>query len=147
MFLGIWHLVLGVEKTKKAKQIARNEDTFMLIRLSLISDNDPDGLVRDLQNSFNVNVIGPIQTVNAFIPLLRNGIEKKVITISTGVADPDLINRLELAVSAPYAISKAGVNMAVAKFSALYKREGILFMAISPGLVDTGGLIPSKCTF
>ena len=119
----------------------------MLTHYSWISDDNPDGLVQDLQNSFNTNVVGPIQTINAFIPLLRNGAKKKVITISTGVADPDLINRIELAVAAPYAISKAGVTLVVAKYNALYKSQGILFMAISPGLVDTGALNPSKCAF
>jgi NAD(P)-dependent dehydrogenase (short-subunit alcohol dehydrogenase family) len=36
-----------------------------------------------------------------------------------------------------YAISKAALNMAVAKFAAALKQEGFVFLALSPGLVDT----------
>ncbi|KAL8790507.1 MAG: hypothetical protein Q9195_006338 [Heterodermia aff. obscurata] len=100
--------------------------------------DDPDLLVEDLASSFRTNVIGVVQTVNAFVPLLRKGTAKKVLTLSTGLADTDLINQIELAVSGPYAISKAAVNMVVAHYNALYKKEGFLFMAISPGVVDTG---------
>ena len=89
-------------------------------------------------------MVGVIKTVNAFIPLLLKGRAKKVFTLSTGVADIDLINQVDIAVAAPYSISKAALNMAIAKYSALYKSEGILFMAISPGLVDTGELVPSE---
>ncbi|KAF6224741.1 hypothetical protein HO133_009934 [Letharia lupina] len=106
--------------------------------------DDPQTLIKDLQVSFEINVIGVINTVNTFIPLLRRGREKKVFTLSTGVADVDFLNQLDIAVSAPYSISKGAVNVAVAKYNALYKSEGILFMAISPGLVDTGELVPSS---
>lgn len=36
-----------------------------------------------------------------------------------------------------YAASKAAVNMLVAKYNVAYGPKGILFMSISPGLVDT----------
>ena len=38
---------------------------------------------------------------------------------------------------APYSISKAAVNLAHAKYAAEYKKEGIIFVALSPGLVNT----------
>lgn len=60
------------------------------------------------------------------------------------MADIDLINQVDIAIAAPYSISKAAVNAAVAKYNALYKREGILFMAISPGFVDTGEVAPGE---
>ena len=105
-----------------------------ILRPSLrCSADDPQTLIKDLQVSFEIN------TVNSFIPLLRKGQEKKVFTLSTGMADIDLINQIDVAVAAPYSISKAAVNVAIAKYSALYKREGILFMAVSPGVVDTSG--------
>jgi NAD(P)-dependent dehydrogenase (short-subunit alcohol dehydrogenase family) len=43
----------------------------------------------------------------------------------------------EFVVSAPYSISKAAVNMVNAKYAAQYKPEGFVFLAISPGLVNT----------
>ncbi|KAL8838503.1 MAG: hypothetical protein Q9176_005055 [Flavoplaca citrina] len=93
---------------------------------------------KTLGDFFTTNVVGVIQTINVFVPLLRKGTEKKVLTLSTGTADADMINQFELDVAAPYSISKVAVNVAVAKYNALYKKEGTLFMAISPGYVDTG---------
>lgn len=111
---------------------------MILTRPWYYSVDDPQTLIKDLQSSFEVNVIGVINTVNTFIPLLSKGREKKVFTLSTGMADIDLINQVDIAVAAPYSISKGAVNVVVAKYNALYKSEGILFMAISPGFVDTG---------
>ncbi|KAL8916072.1 MAG: hypothetical protein Q9208_008726 [Pyrenodesmia sp. 3 TL-2023] len=85
--------------------------------------DDPDTLAKDLTASFTTNVVGVIQTINVFVPLLRKGTEKKVLTLSTGMADADMINHVEIDVAAPYSISKAAVNVAVAKYNALYKKE------------------------
>ena len=40
-------------------------------------------------------------------------------------------------IAGPYCISKAAVVMAVAKYAAKYKRDGFVFLTISPGLVNT----------
>lgn len=100
---------------------------------------NPRALEQDLIRSFQVNVVGNIHLFNLFLPLVRNGKAKKIITISTGMADLDLVNDFEVTLAAPYSISKAAMNLAVAKFNAQYKHEGLLFLSISPGLVDTGG--------
>ena len=67
------------------------------------------------------------------------------MAISTGMADLDLITKFDVANAAPYAISKAALNVAIAKFSAQYAEQGVLFLAISPGLVDTGGYDSREC--
>jgi hypothetical protein len=63
---------------------------------------------------------------------------KKVITISTGHADLELVNNLDIENSALYAASKAAMNIIVAKYSAQYKKDGVLFVSISPGVVEVG---------
>jgi NAD(P)-dependent dehydrogenase (short-subunit alcohol dehydrogenase family) len=88
-------------------------------------------------SQFNINVIGVIHTTNIFLPLLRKGTVKKVIIISSGMGDPDLVLSTGIPNQAPYSISKAAVNMVVAKYAAEYKAEGFVFLALSPGLVDT----------
>ncbi|KAH9845063.1 NAD(P)-binding protein [Teratosphaeria destructans] len=101
-------------------------------------DHETDELEEELMSSFKANVVGTAHTINAFLPLIRKGQVKKVITLSTGVADLDLTNQYALANVAPYSISKAATNMLVAKYNAaLGKSEGILFLSISPGMVDT----------
>lgn len=72
------------------------------------------------------------------MPLVLNGREKKVITISSGMADLEITRKYDLDPGGPYSISKAAMNVAVAKFSAQYAKDGVLFMSICPGAVETG---------
>jgi NAD(P)-dependent dehydrogenase (short-subunit alcohol dehydrogenase family) len=103
-----------------------------------LPEDDLTLLEEDLLSSFRANVVGVANTINTFLPLLRAGKEKKIITISSGMADIELINRFSVPIAAPYSISKAATNALVAKYNAaLGKSEGLLFMALSPGLVDT----------
>ena len=95
-------------------------------------------------DNFKVNTIGVISVFNLFVPLLLKGQAKKAIAISTGMADIDQTVALELDTQGSYTISKVAVNMAVAKFHAEYAQHGVLFMSISPGVVETGGFVPSK---
>jgi NAD(P)-dependent dehydrogenase (short-subunit alcohol dehydrogenase family) len=86
---------------------------------------------------FQINVIGVVHTINAFLLLLRQGVAKKVVTLSSGMGDTELVLKAGFPNQAPYAISKAALNMVVAKYAAEYNDEGLVFLAISPGLVDT----------
>lgn len=105
--------------------------------LTVNSDDDFETMERDVLQSLEINLLGAIKMVHAFLPLIRNGKEKKMITISSGMADIDLINATEVAFGSPYAISKGAVNIAMAKYNALYNKDGILFLTISPGYVST----------
>jgi NAD(P)-dependent dehydrogenase (short-subunit alcohol dehydrogenase family) len=86
----------------------------------------------------DTNVLSNIHLINLFMPLVLAGTTKKVTVISTGLADTGLTNAREFDLAPIYAISKAAVNMVVAKFNAVYKKDGVLFLALSPGLVDVG---------
>jgi len=55
--------------------------------MSISSENDPGFLVEDMQKSFDANVYGVLNTVYAFLPLIRKGTIKKVIAISSGMGD------------------------------------------------------------
>ncbi|KAJ5675522.1 hypothetical protein N7462_008419 [Penicillium macrosclerotiorum] len=98
----------------------------------------PEALENDLTQCFKVNVVSNIHLFNLFTPLILKGEAKKVIAISSGQAALDAIPKLGIEVASLYAISKAGLNTAVAKFSAQYAKDGVLFMSICPGMVDTG---------
>jgi NAD(P)-dependent dehydrogenase (short-subunit alcohol dehydrogenase family) len=98
----------------------------------------PETLEKELMHLLRVNVVGNIHLFSVFVPLLRQGQIKKAIAISSGQAALDMIPKLQIELSSLYAISKAALNTAVAKFSAQYNKEGILFMSICPGLVNTG---------
>ncbi|KAI4860586.1 NAD(P)-binding protein [Hypoxylon rubiginosum] len=101
--------------------------------------DEPELLEEDLNLNLKTNVIGNIHLINLFVPLIKKGKAKKVISITSGHADIDLVNNYDVDVTGPYALGKAALNLAIAKYSAEYKKEGILFMSISPGVVDTSG--------
>ncbi len=86
------------------------------------------------------NVVGVVKTINAFLPLLEAASVDsvvRVVTLSTGLADVDMTMNFGVAFSPPYSISKAALNMAVAKYAAKYKGSNLGFLAISPGMVNT----------
>ncbi|KAJ5409150.1 hypothetical protein N7509_003033 [Penicillium cosmopolitanum] len=85
--------------------------------------HDPNALEQDMIKHFRVNTIGAVHLFNAFIPLILKGRAKKVIAISTGISDPKITLKADIYQAASYAISKAALNIAIAKFSALYQTE------------------------
>ena len=60
----------------------------------------------ELTEAFHVNVVGVAFTINTFLPLIRKGETKKVITLTTGLADDNLTNKYRVGTSSPYSISK-----------------------------------------
>lgn len=87
---------------------------------------------------FQTNVVGNIHLFNLFLPLVMKGKVKKVVAISSGHGDLDWINQFEIETSALYAASKAAMNVIVAKFNVQYKKDGVLFVSISPGAIEVG---------
>ncbi|KAF7588751.1 hypothetical protein BBP40_005247 [Aspergillus hancockii] len=77
----------------------------------------PEALEANLMKCFKVNVVGNINLFNLSMPLIRKGDVKKVIAISSSQAALDMIPKLKIEAASLYAISKAGLNTAVAKFS------------------------------
>ena len=106
----------------------------------------PQGLEDDLHKLIDTNVIGNIHFYNTFMPLVLKGKVKKVICISSGMADNDMCNSLELETGSLYAASKGAMNVVTAKFNAQYKKDGVLFLSICPGMVDVGAFNPAAST-
>lgn len=87
---------------------------------------------------FRFNCIAQIFLITAFLPLIKAGTLKKVVGISTGFAVIDLAAEYGLYQSPLYSISKTAFNMAIAKLHAEHKNDGVLIMAVAPGVVETG---------
>lgn len=60
-----------------------------------------------------------------------------MITLSSGMADVEFNLAANYALHVPYSTSKAAVNMINAKYASEFREEGFMFLAISPGLVNT----------
>ena len=101
-------------------------------------EGQPLELEKDLKDCFETNVIGTIHLINLLLPLVLAGATKKIIAITTGLTDEDLSRKHKIAIAAPYVISKAGLNNVVNKYHGEFSARGVLFMAISPGLIDNG---------
>nr|CRX79076.1 hypothetical protein ls5930a1_00119 [Leucosporidium scottii] len=97
--------------------------------------------IADFDMDIQTNLYGVVRSTLAFLPLLRQGEKKQVITVSTTVGSFD--NFLASTPLYPlYASSKAGVNMWMKKLSNELK-EGFTTFVYSPGYVKTdftGGL-------
>jgi NAD(P)-dependent dehydrogenase (short-subunit alcohol dehydrogenase family) len=106
---------------------------------------DPSHLTDDLVRTFTTNVVGNIHLFNLFMPLILKGDAKKVISISSGMADNDLVTKFGIYEAGPYTLSKSAMNMVMSKFQSEYEKDGVLFLSVSPGLVDTENGGESEC--
>ncbi|RKL04442.1 hypothetical protein BFJ68_g11044 [Fusarium oxysporum] len=124
---------------KEVAKITGGSLDYIIANAALQSEwgEEPERLEEDMLESFKINTLGNIHLFNLALPLIRKGQAKKIIAISSGMADPEFITNFSITDGAPYTISKGALNIAVAKFDAQYRKEGILFMAVSPGLVAT----------
>uniref|UniRef100_UPI0037E75519 C-signal-like n=1 Tax=Semicossyphus pulcher TaxID=241346 RepID=UPI0037E75519 len=106
-----------------------------------------DSTAEDMQNIFNVNVIGPMNVMKEFLPLLRVAKEASkmsgmscskaaVIGISSVLGSMEMAKLSYSSFPAlPYRISKAGLNMLT--LCAAAENDGILFSLLHPGWVRT----------
>ncbi|KAJ5518671.1 Short-chain dehydrogenase/reductase SDR [Penicillium expansum] len=86
---------------------------------------------------FSTGIYGGIWTTNAFLPLIEKGVQKKIVHISSAMADSGLINKAGVSYAVAYSVAKAGMNVQVAKYAAELAPRGIKVLALSPGWVDT----------
>ncbi|KAJ6452534.1 hypothetical protein C8R47DRAFT_264843 [Mycena vitilis] len=100
----------------------------------------PGAVEEDMLDHFKTNTIGVVHSTNAFLPLLKNGTSKKVLTLSSPLADLGVTLTGETIGEVSYSISKAALNMVVAKYAARYKTDGFVFLSMSPGAVNTAAL-------
>ncbi|KAK3305990.1 uncharacterized protein B0T15DRAFT_556605 [Chaetomium strumarium] len=104
----------------------------------VLGNNDPERLEEEMLKCFRINAVGNVRLFNLFMPLVLRGRGKKVVSITSGTSDIEPTRQYDIAVFSAYAMSKAAMNLAVAKFSAQYRKDGVLFISICPGLVEAG---------
>lgn len=86
---------------------------------------------------FSTNIYGAVWVTNAFLPLVEKGTVKKIIHLSSGMSDIDCVLGAGIDYTVPYAVSKSGTNMLVAKYAVELAPKGIKVLALSPGWVNT----------
>jgi NAD(P)-dependent dehydrogenase (short-subunit alcohol dehydrogenase family) len=96
-----------------------------------------EALRREMMTSLDVNVVGVIYSINAFLPLVHKSAIKKVVAITTGLADTDSTIKTGISNYVVYSSMKAALNLIIARYSVELRDEGIVFLALSPGIVKT----------
>ncbi|KAI0640955.1 NAD-P-binding protein [Trametes meyenii] len=104
---------------------------------------DLDELDEDFIDAFKVNTLGTIHGITTFLPLLRKGDAKKIITISTNGAAPSATVRYGFCQGVAYGTTKAATVMVAAKYAAALKGEGFTVISLHPGVVDTAATAPN----
>ncbi|RDK45618.1 NAD(P)-binding protein [Aspergillus phoenicis ATCC 13157] len=91
----------------------------------------------NLDTVFHTNVSSAHMVTSAFLPLLKNGNQKKVINISTTLGSITMAPRFALFPVPAYKVSKAALNMLTVQYAQSFADQGFTFLAISPGWVKT----------
>ena len=92
-------------------------------------------------------MLGVVHSINAFLPLLRNGTTKKIVVIGSEAGVPEMVWKMRLGIASAYGITKAAENMVATKYAALLEEEGFVVAAVSPGLVDVSSTSTEQCTY
>ena len=96
-----------------------------------------EGTTKAFDLSIMTGMYGPLWSTNAFLHLIEAGTEKKIVFISTGLADVPLTLTSKATFGVPYSMVKAAMNVLAAKFAVELAPKGIKTISISPGWVDT----------
>ncbi|KAH9438276.1 hypothetical protein MCOR02_001914 [Pyricularia oryzae] len=104
---------------------------------NFVKYNGAEGAAKYLRDSLETNVVGNFNLYSLFTPLILKGDTKRVLSVSSGHADLSLVSQYHLEACVAYAASKAAHNMITGKFHARYARDGVLFISVCPGTVDT----------
>lgn len=83
---------------------------------------DTTTLLENFNGNWTTNVIGPIITTDAFLPLLRKstlpcGEGKKVVFISSGLADVEFNRETGYGGHVAYSVSKSALEMVCVKYA------------------------------
>lgn len=88
---------------------------------------------------FKTNTVGAIHTINAFLPQLLKGPTKKILVVTSTMGSPHFAVKAKVEHATAYAISKAALNLAIAKYAASTKlREaGLTIIGVNPGFMKS----------
>lgn len=91
-----------------------------------------------LQEYLNINVVGVVRIVRAFLPALRAGKLKQIVLISSTSGSITRQVNAKSGFTGPYAVTKAATNMiAVQLHNELSESEGFTVIPVHPGWVST----------
>ncbi len=122
------------EYTEKLDIVINNAAIHSNSSFEIIEQADID----DCLPVYNVNSLGPLRIVKAFIQLIRQSDSAKIINISS---ESGSINDCEREKEFDYCMSKAALNMGTKLLSNYLKKDKVTVLAVHPGWMrtDMGG--------
>ncbi|CAN2533443.1 hypothetical+protein [Methylocapsa aurea] len=111
--------------------------------------------LQDLRETYETNVFGVATVTNAFLPLLSNSRDGRIINQSAGLGSHSLTARMEPPLVRlnwlAYNSSKAALNSITLEYAKLLRETSVRIVATSPGQVATalndyrpGGVTPAE---
>ncbi|MCM3413626.1 SDR family oxidoreductase [Metabacillus litoralis] len=102
-------------------------------RSKTIEDIDLD----KVEQTFNINLYGPMRVIKYFLPLLHKGPDSTIINISSEAGSFQNAYGGDY----PYALSKSALNMFSEQLRKYLKNDGVSVYAVHPGWIrtDMGG--------
>jgi NAD(P)-dependent dehydrogenase (short-subunit alcohol dehydrogenase family) len=103
------------------------------------SHGKEDLLQSEIDVGLKNNLFSNVYVINAFLGLIRKGeaSQKKVIFITSQSGDIEFTRGTGFATLVGYSVSKIGMEMVITKYAAELAGEGIKFLSLAPGWVDT----------
>lgn len=110
----------------------------------LLDYEDEDASDAEFLESFKINVLGFVHSVNTFLPLLRKGSAKKIVLIGSQGGERDFVWEARMPNMTAYSTTKAAAHMVMAKYAVLLEKEGFVVTSLCPGIVDVTTTAPSE---
>jgi len=121
----------------KVKETAGSLD--VLVNNAAVFPEDGDESIFEMKlehfrEAYETNVIGVVRVTRAFLPLLENGKNPRIVNISSGAAS---VTAKDDNGYYAYSASKAALNMVTRAMAAEFQPRGICVVAMTPGWVKT----------
>ena len=125
---------------EQATQVLGNKHLDYLINNAGITAYEKDGIPNNqtLRSVLETNVIAVDSVIHAFLPLLQQGKEKKIVNISSTMGSMAWHHAFTKKIPVPsYKISKTALNALTLQWSGALESQGFLVFCLSPGHLQT----------
>ncbi|KAF9895202.1 hypothetical protein FE257_000104 [Aspergillus nanangensis] len=128
-----------MQSAKKVISLLQGRTLDILINCAGVHSETEGKLANmsDLAYQLSVNVIGTHNVLREFLPLMKDGLVKKVANISSAFGSITNARDVTYAACPAYKISKAALNALIVQYALSYQDDGFTIIAVHPGWLQT----------